>query len=349
MKKFYLAFFTVLALVASVAAQAEKKVFRGSVADKSIQMTLTRAGDKLSGTYYYQKIGSDLRLAGTIDGDGNFRLDEFDAKNQKTGEFKGTWKTGDDGGVILEGEWTNPKNKQNWGFSADEQMIYFSGSERLVDKSVKELNKQKLFEITAFYPELSGITTPAATKFNTLVKDTVTKDIAAFRKDMMAQDADQLKYIKQVGVNNYLESWYSVDYADEKLVSLLFGNSVFSGGAHPNYYSYAINFDLKTGKKLELADLFKSGSNYLKVISDYSISRLKGELEEMSDEEWMAKGAGPDADNFKSWTITKKGIFIMFDPYQVAAYAAGPQSVVVPYSELKSIVRADGVLAEIAK
>jgi hypothetical protein len=47
--------------------------------------------------------------------------------------------------------------------------------------------------------------------------------------------------------------------------------------------------------------------------------------------------------------ITKKGLWITFDPYQVAAYAAGPQTVLVPYSALKDIIKPDGPVATFAK
>jgi hypothetical protein len=59
-------------------------------------------------------------------------------------------------------------------------------------------------------------------------------------------------------------------------------------------------------------------------------------------DDWIQRGAGPDIANYDSWTITKKGLGINFDSYQVAPYAAGPQYVVVPYSTLKDIVKPDG-------
>jgi hypothetical protein len=37
-------------------------------------------------------------------------------------------------------------------------------------------------------------------------------------------------------------------------------------------------------------------------------------------------------------------LLITFDEYQVAAYAAGPQTVVVPYSELKGLIDPQGAL-----
>ena len=63
----------------------------------------------------------------------------------------------------------------------------------------------------------------------------------------------------------------------------------------------------------------------------------------------LETGAGPHADNYRAWAITKKGLWITFDPYQVAAYAAGPQYVLVPYSALKDIIKPDGPIGNFAR
>jgi hypothetical protein len=345
MRKFYLITFIVLALFIHTNAQNVTKVFRGTIAEKPIQMTLTRSGENLNGTYFYQRIGKDLRLAGSIETDGAFALAEYDAKNVITGELRGFWRKADDGSVYLEGEWINPKTRESSGLSVGEEMIFFTGKAKLINKTFEEKNKPRMFEISADYPELTGANPASAAKFNKLIKDSVMKEVADFRKNMLGLTADELKFFKESEMNAYLEMGYMVDFANDKVVSIGFGASNFEGGAHPNHYSFTINFDLATGKKIELADLFKLNSNYLKVISDYSIKKLKEQQEDMTDDEWLATGAGAKAENFKSWSIKKTGILINFDPYQVAAYAAGPQEVFIPYSELKSILREKSVVS----
>ena len=48
-------------------------------------------------------------------------------------------------------------------------------------------------------------------------------------------------------------------------------------------------------------------------------------------------------------TITRKGIGINFDAYQVGPYAAGPQFVLVPYSTLKDVINPEGPVGQFAK
>jgi hypothetical protein len=144
---------------------------------------------------------------------------------------------------------------------------------------------------------------------------------------------------------------YDVLLATNDLISVEFDISNYeAGAAHPSNYSTVLNYDLKAGKALKLADLFKPGSDYLNRISRYAVADLKKQAgSDEYDSEWLEKGAAPEADNYKSWNISKKGIAVTFDPYQVASYAEGPKHVVVPYSELKEVIRPDGALAPLNK
>ncbi len=78
---------------------------------------------------------------------------------KKTGVFKGKW-TDDDttAGILLGGTWQKPGGKET-DFSAEQQNIYFSENLSLTTRKIAENNKQKLYEIDAEYPELSGAVT----------------------------------------------------------------------------------------------------------------------------------------------------------------------------------------------
>ena len=328
-----------IATAICVSAQTATKTFRGYISGVPIQMTLMRDGGKLSGTYFYTRIGKELKLAGTIDAEGNFKLKETDATGKTTGEFSGKWtEEANDNGVRIEGDWKKPNSEDTLGFVAGEQMIEFTNGAKFTSKNFVEKNKLKRYEISAEYPELSGVSAAIAAKFNQLSKTAATASVADFRKNMLAQTKEDLKSMAS-GMSNSLDSSYTVEWANDSVLSIQFLISEFTGGAHPNYYTSTLNFDLKSGKEIKLADLFQPNSGYLKAISDYSIADLKPRIGEMSDDEWIATGAGADAENYKSWNLTKKGLMITFDPYQVAAYAAGMQTVIIPYSKLKGTMR----------
>ena len=337
---------TILIIATAICVSAQTKTFGGYISGIPVKISLVREGEKLSGTYFYTRIGTKLNLNGTIDAEGNFKLKETDAAGKTTGGFTGKWtEEANDNGAQLEGEWRKTSSSESLGFVANEQVIEFTNG-KFSSKTFAEKNKLKKFEISVEYPVISGVNIASATKFNELAKVRSISSVAEFRKAMMAQTAADVKNFPS-GMTNTLDVGYNVEWATDDFVSISFMTSEFTGGAHGNYYTSALNFDLKTGKEIKLADLFEPNSAYLKKISDYSIADLKTRLGEMSDDEWITNGAGNNAENYESWFLTKKGLMITFNPYQVAAYAAGMQTVIIPYSELSEILRKQMVIKSI--
>lgn len=336
---------------------AEVKYFRGSIGSSlGLQMKLTREGDKLWGSYFYQKVGTKIDLNGTIDPNGYLTLEEFDPQGKQTGIFKGLWQQKQDDGLIaIAGNWTKPNGDKKTAFSLHQEPIEFSGGVEITSKSIKENNKKLKYEIDADYPQVTGASDGRYDKFNQEAKNVAAGEVATFRKEMVEWAADQaeIKTDQEPATGgSSLEVGYTISLANDSLISTQYGiGTYFQGAAHPNSHTRVLNYDLKAGKPIKLADLFKPGSNYLQTISSYSIKELKKQSskggESMFDDEWLQKGAGPSADNYTSWVITKKGLGINFDAYQVAPYAAGPQYVLIPYSVLKDIIKPDGPLASL--
>lgn len=144
---------------------------------------------------------------------------------------------------------------------------------------------------------------------------------------------------------------YEIALAQDDLVSVRFDvGSYYQGAAHPNSYTQVVNYDLKNGKPIKLADLFQPGAKYLQAISAFCIAELKKQSGEKGLlEDQIKEGAAPTAKNYRSWTISKKGLGINFDAYQVGPYAAGPQFVLVPYSALKDLIKPDGPIGQFAQ
>ena len=50
------------------------------------------------------------------------------------------------------------------------------------------------------------------------------------------------------------------------------------------------------------------------------------------------QGAGPLPENYQDWLLTPDALVFIFEPYQVAAYAAGPQRVTILLADLQDIL-----------
>ena len=330
------------------APAGEKFYFRGLISDIKIEMTLVRDGERLTGTYLYPRVGKNIELAGSIDKDGNVDLREADETGKQTGVFKGKWKNNETGLAEVEGKWSRPDGSKETEFNIWQQPFEFATA-RVSSKVIRETNKESRYSIDAEYPQLDG--DARFNGFNQQARAMITKDVAAF-KTSESQPSDQEETPAET-LTSTLSIFYDFTIATDDLISVEFTESEYSrGAAHGNSVTIVLNYDVKNNKRLGLSDLFTAKSNYLNVISAYCIRDLreqaKKDKESMIDEDMMKTGTEPRADNYQASAITRKGLWITFDPYQVAAYAAGPQHVLVPYSALKDVIKPDGPIGKLA-
>jgi len=334
----------------------QTKYFKGSIGTSlDLQMKLVRSGDQVSGSYFYQRIGTRINLRGKVEPDGHFVLDEFDQAGKQTGLFRGLWTVdAQDGLIKLAGNWSKPPGEKGsdkmTAFSVHEEPIALTGDVELTAKQIKESNKKLMYEIAAQYPQFSGGSNPNFEKFNQLVRGIVTKEVSQFKKDVQPEEGEERP---EGSMGSDISIGYEVALAQDDLVSVQFDvGSYFQGAAHPNSYTEVVNYDLKNGKQLNLSDLFKPGSKFLQVIATYAIADLKKQSQEKGSElpdDLIQSGAGASPKNYRSWKITRKGLGINFDPYQVGPYAAGAHYVLVPYATLKEVINPEGPIGQFAK
>jgi len=343
--------------VGGKAFAGDKFYFRGTIANNlAIEMTLTRDGDRLTGTYFYPKVGKNINLTGTVDKDGNVELKESDEGGKDTGVFKGKWKPATDSPDPalneIEGKWSRPDGAKETAFQVVQQPIAFNAAVRVTPRVIKEANKAKHYTVDAEYPQIEGDT--RFDNFNREARNLITKDVAAFRTSETSEETDAGSETPAETLDSTLDIGYEIRYATDDLISVEFTEGSYErGAAHGNSNTTVVTYDVKNGKKLALADLFNPKSNFLSVISEYCLKdlreRSKKDKDAMFDEEMMKSGASARADNYRAWAITRRGLWITFDPYAVAPYAAGPQHVLVPYSALKDILKPDGPVSTLTK
>lgn len=110
-------------------------------------------------------------------------------------------------------------------------------------------------------------------------------------------------------------------------------------GAHGNMYFRMFNFNTSTGAYLSLSDIFLPRSPYLETLSSKSRELLPAVIGEAADERMITDGTKPEEENFANFFLENTSLVLVFPPYQVAAYAAGPQTLRIPLSDLSSILK----------
>ena len=140
-----------------------------------------------------------------------------------------------------------------------------------------------------------------------------------------------------------LGATFEVKRNDDEMFAVVFTEYFDTGGAHPNSDFVTFNYLMPDGWRVYLPEIF-DGRKALQKISALAVADLTKRLtgpDGMSDPDWVKGGAGPEWDNFLAFVFQPKGLHIDFPPYQVAAYAAGPQETDIPLSALKGLMRKD--------
>jgi hypothetical protein len=224
---------------------------------------------------------------------------------------------------------------------------------QIVSKEAQEKEDAGHYLLQIKYPIITGSTGPTMDEFTKAVKSWLTNETDHF--------TDLAQNTPVSPGNGFLYANYTVtsqqgwntqkltaDYqksqpdlsADQAIfnggipvLSVLFQISEYSGGAHPGDFHNSINYNLVSGKVIDLSELFIPGSDYLATMASLSIANLR--QNPYLDDQDIGRGAAPKPENYRLWTITPEGLMIMFEEYQVGPYAAGPQIIVIPFEALK--------------
>lgn len=125
---------------------------------------------------------------------------------------------------------------------------------------------------------------------------------------------------------------YKVTYNQNGLLSVVFSNYQFSGGAHGSTIQSSYTFDMQNGQELKLGDIIKTDATTIAFIN-WSI---KEEIERR-----VAKNDLFVLQPFESigenpyFYLSEEGLVFYFQQYEYFPYAAGIQEFTIPFSALK--------------
>lgn len=115
--------------------------------------------------------------------------------------------------------------------------------------------------------------------------------------------------------------------------SVVFSEYWYTGGAHPAAYTRTWTWDNTSKRILSLTDVF--GADALQRVSDASRRQLLEDEWTSADDEWFLEGTEPIEENYQAWWIDGDTLYVQFQQYQIAAYAAGAPTVEILINELQ--------------
>lgn len=310
------------------------KVYRGTVGNSHIQMRLDIQGNKVSGTYFYDSVGEDLKLTGRLGEQGQLELAEFGAKGKQTGKFACKRKLAD--GIDSECYWSKPDGTREAYVTLEEQNIGSLNGLQILPKTIAN----RKTGVGVSYPQISSSSVLSA-------------GAQSFNRRILALTQAAIKEFDPIDGRGSFDTNYNILLADHDLISIEMVEYSDGGGAHPNSRFWSLTYDLAANKELKLDDQFKPGSDYNTAIARYVVADIDRRMAEMEQEEARRENRKPkerdqsivsveQLSELLGWALTPKGLVVYFDfPHVMAVF----DRTLVPYNVVKEYLKPESAAA----
>lgn len=248
-------------------------------------------------------------------------------------------------------QWGVPHNNTKPAITKDTLLYtYKTIKERAPDCGSKPDSSCSLAKIT--YPVFTGQTLNDTVKGRLLDAyrndDKPDKSLRDQAKNFIAAYVADTVHKNNPGMVYNLESTAAVVRQDSSLITIQIDRYVFAGGAHGSTYTGFINWDTKANRKISLNDLFAPAYEAKLTAIAEKIFRKD---EKLSDTSSLRNYFFKDQkfslnDNF---LITPVGIQFLYNEYEIKSYAEGQTTLLIPYTQIKSLLRPNTVLKQYIK
>lgn len=174
------------------------------------------------------------------------------------------------------------------------------------------------------YPVVFGLPDP-------VVQQTINSKIQGLVNSMIREQGYYENPLTQI------TGTYELKTNERGILSLAIIIYSFAGGAHGITVTKSLTIDVQTGQVYQLADLFKPGVNYVKILSDIVRMQIKERNIPLLGE---FKGISRNQDFY----IADKCLVIYFQLYEITAYVYGFQYFPISVYEIQDIINEEGPL-----
>ncbi|WP_173275986.1 WG repeat-containing protein [Paenibacillus sp. NEAU-GSW1] len=157
------------------------------------------------------------------------------------------------------------------------------------------------------------------------------------------QKLRELSLVKPIDPDADLNYSYNGDFdvawfKKDLLVLELTGYNYPFGAAHGMPTQIYSHINVSDGSMYELKDLFKQDSDYVAILSEIVGNQIKNDPQ--YDYIFPDSYTGIKAD--QPFFVTEHALHLYFEPYEIAPYAAGFPTFVVPYAQIEAILDKKG-------
>jgi hypothetical protein len=208
-------------------------------------------------------------------------------------------------------------------------------------KTIKVSSESSMLKITLQYPQLDGLE-------NKLVQDGINAlfkqaaDNSAKEGNKNADDLAQFNKEHGDGSPNPCEAYlnYQLKYNRNNILSLVFQDYQYAGGAHGNTLQTSYTINLKNGDQYSLKDLFQENADYVSICSD----TVKTQLNERNLTAALFKPFDKISDR-QYYYLSNSGVTVYFQQYDILPYSEGIQEFPVEFSLLGNLFKNPAMVA----
>lgn len=303
-------------------------VYRGRIGtDRSVTVDITRVGGIVGGFIVYDQGGDLLGLGGSADANGNTVLTEFVGPNgrRSAGLYDAIpTERGEPTGKIvgrltpsaLQGTWKSPDGKTKDRIALDAVVT----SDRL------PAGKGNLVAYPVFEPRVQHA------RLNAEMREQARQAFAAYRKS-----------VSEPCTSCSFERTFFLESASDDLVSLMIVTNQDTGSSHTSSHAcLTLRTANNTVQQLTLGNLFtaRAGSQLAGLIA--AKLRGLGHPNTTSVEEVVSRTKSSLAE-VDSFALTPAGVKLVVDTSSTDSPKKAPYAVLLPYSELRELVRRDAL------
>jgi hypothetical protein len=199
------------------------------------------------------------------------------------------------------------------------------------------------YEVEYILPTFSSTKYQNISNINDYLHGSVFELVMAQRKSKFEQNPDFYSFASQkYSRTNTLDVYFNDPIVLDNILSVQCNIHTYNAGAaHPNmsFRTYAFFLDplIKIGN---IISIFTDPVVAFGIIQNLTRVKLREEREgqEYADLDWVDRGTVEWA-QFQNYIFEKEALRFLFAPYEVDCYAAGPQSVEIPYKEIAKLFR----------
>lgn len=205
-------------------------------------------------------------------------------------------------------------------------------------KAIKEASETDLIKITLQYPQIDGLTDKTVQdSINSILRESA---MDARNEGLKNADEKEKANASGYGSPNKYETYfdYSLKYNQNGLLSVVFMDYQYTGGAHGLTVQSSRTLDLKTGGEYKLKDLVKVDADYVALISDTVRNMIVERVKEGILPDYSIAAFTTIRDDHDFY-LSNNAVVVYFQQYEHWAYAAGIQEFPIEFSLLKDMLK----------